>query len=65
MQGGLTPTDRKLMWGFAVLFVLLVAGTAAFGPRQEEGSAIPSSYSSDSGGALAAYLLLLDLHYPV
>nr|AEQ20312.1 hypothetical protein [uncultured bacterium CSLG10] len=65
MQGGLTPTDRKLMWGFAVLFVLLVAGTAAFGPRQEEGSPIPSSYSSDSGGALAAYLLLLDLHYPV
>lgn len=23
MQGGLSPTDRKLMWGFAVLFVLL------------------------------------------
>jgi Domain of unknown function (DUF4350) len=65
MQGGLTPTDRKLMWGFAVLFVLLVAGTATLGPRQEEGSAVPSSYSSDSGGALAAYLLLLDLHYPV
>ena len=65
MQGGLTPTDRKLMWGFAVLFVLLVASTAALGPRQEEGSAVPSSYSSDSGGALAAYLLLQDLHYPV
>jgi Domain of unknown function (DUF4350) len=65
MQGGLTPTDRKLMWGFAVLFVLLVAGTAALGPRQEEGAAFPSSYSSDSGGALAAYLLLQDLHYPM
>jgi len=65
MQGGLTPTDRKLMWGFAVLFVLLVASTVALGPRQEEGAAFPSSYSGDSGGALAAYLLLLDLHYPV
>ncbi len=65
MQGGLTPTDRKLMWGFGVLFVLLVAGTAALGPPQEEGSPVPSSYSSDSGGALAAYLLLQDLHYPV
>jgi len=65
MQGGLSPTDRKLMWGFAVLFVLLVASTAALGPRREEGSAVPSSYSSDSGGALAAYLLLQDLHYPV
>jgi hypothetical protein len=65
MQGGLTPTDRKLMWGFAILFVLLVASTAALGPRREEDSAFPSSYSSDSGGALAAYLLLQDLHYPV
>lgn len=65
MQGGLTPTDRKLIWGFAVLFVLLAASTAALGPRQEEGPGFPSSYSSDSGGALAAYLLLLDLHYPV
>ena len=65
MQGGLSPTDRKLMWGFAVLFVLLVASTAVLGPRQEEGAAFPSSYSSDSGGALAAYLLLQDLNYPV
>ena len=65
MQGGLSPTDRKLMWGFAVLFVLLAASTAALGPRQEESSAVPSSYSSDSGGALGAYLLLQDLHYAV
>jgi|SRR5579872_288015 len=65
MQGGLTPTDRKLMLGFAVLFVVLVASTAALGPRQEEGAAFPSSYSSDSGGALGAYLLLQNLRYPV
>ena len=65
MQGGLSPTDRKLMWGFVALFLLLAVSTATLGPRREERSAVPSSYSSESGGALAAYLLLVDLHYPV
>lgn len=66
MQGGLTPTDRKLLWGFAAVFVLLVTGTAALGPSiQEGGATVPSSYSAESGGALAAYLLLVNLQYPV
>src|SRR5262249_51801716 len=33
--------------------------------QREEVSPVPSSYSADSGGALAAYQMLASLHYPV
>jgi Domain of unknown function (DUF4350) len=66
MQGGLTSTDRNLLWGAALIAVLLLAGTVAFSPSSSgPGSPVPSTYSSGSGGALAAYLLLVDSHYPV
>ncbi|HTW65980.1 MAG TPA: DUF4350 domain-containing protein [Bryobacteraceae bacterium] len=66
MQSGLSSTDRKLMWGAAALAVLLLASIAVFAPSATgQGTAVPSSYDSTSGGALAAYLLLTDLHYPV
>ncbi len=66
MSSGLSSADRKLLWGAAALAVLLLASMAAFAPSATgEASAIPSSYDSSSGGALAAYMLLGELHYPV
>jgi hypothetical protein len=66
MQSGLSSTDRKLLWGAAAVALLLLVCMAAFSPSATgQGSAVPSSYDSTSGGALAAYSLLMDLHYPV
>lgn len=66
MQTGLSPADRKLLWGAAAIAVLLLASMAVFTPSATgQAAAVPSSYDSTSGGALAAYLLLTDLHYPV
>lgn len=66
MPAGLNAADRKLLWGAGAATILILAATAAFAPpAAEQGEAVPSSYSSASGGALAAYLLLADLHYPV
>lgn len=66
MPAGLNAADRKLLWGAGGAMILMLAATAAFAPPEaEQGEAVPSSYSSASGGALAAYLLLSDLRYPV
>jgi len=66
MQAGLSRTDRRLLWGFGAASLLFAIGMVILTPAgREEASTEPSSYSSDSGGALAAYLLLVDLHYPV
>lgn len=66
MPGQIAPADRKLLLAAAALAVLLMAGTVFFAPGNRLGeSPVPSSYSPDSGGALAAYLLLQDLHYDV
>ena len=66
MQAGLTATDRKLLLVAGIVTALLLAGTLAFGPGSSGPvSPVPSTYSSGSGGALAAYLLLVDLRYPV
>jgi Domain of unknown function (DUF4350) len=66
MQAGLGATDRKLLWGAGAIAVLLLASTAVFAPSSTgQSSPVPSTYSSSSGGALAAYLLLMDLRYTV
>ncbi len=66
MQTGLSRTDRRLMWGFGAASLLIAIGMVVLTPAErEESSPVPSSYSADSGGALAAYLLLVDLRYPV
>jgi hypothetical protein len=66
MPSGLNAADRKLLWGAGGATILMLAATAAFAPpAAEQGEAVPSSYSSASGGALAAYLLLEDLRYSV
>lgn len=57
------PRDRKLFLGAGVVFVLLVAGAAIFGGDSGESPEIPSSYSTASGGAKAAFLLLAQAGY--
>lgn len=52
------PKDRKLLVGAGCVFVLLIAGAVVFGGEEGTKEGIPSSYSSASGGAKAAYLLL-------
>jgi uncharacterized protein DUF4350 len=65
MPATIDPSDRKLLLiAGAVLFVL-TAGLALVGTNPQEEESIPSTYSSGSGGARAAYLLLQDLHYDV
>jgi hypothetical protein len=59
------PKDRKLLLGAACVFVLLIAGAAVFGGEAGTKAEIPSSYSTASGGAKAAYLLLSDAGYKV
>lgn len=57
------PKDRKLLLGAAGVFVLLIAGAVVFGGDAGAKSEIPSSYSTASGGAKAAYLLLSQAGY--
>lgn len=59
------PKDRKLLLWASVLFVLLIAGAVLFGGDAGAKSEIPSSYSTASGGAKAAYLLLSQAGYKV
>lgn len=61
----LDPKDRKLMLGAAAVFVLLIAGAVMFGGMGGPKAEIPSSYSTASGGAKAAYLILADAGYKV
>ncbi|MFZ0731618.1 MAG: DUF4350 domain-containing protein [Candidatus Sulfotelmatobacter sp.] len=59
----LDPRDRKLMLAALCVFVLLIASAVIFGGEGGEKLDIPSTYSTSSGGAKAAYLLLLNAGY--
>jgi hypothetical protein len=59
------PRDRKLLFWAAGVFVLLIAGAVIFGRDAGEEADIPSTYSTASGGAKAAYLLLTQEGYNV
>lgn len=66
MPSQLDAIDRKLLLGAALIAVLLISATLLFAPPPpREKSPVPSTYSSGPAGARAAYLLLLDLNYPV
>ncbi len=57
-------SDRRLlMW--AALFLLPVIIALAFLSQDEEESVVPSTYSAQTRGAKAAYLLLQDIGYKV
>jgi hypothetical protein len=59
------PRDRKLLLGATVVFVLMVSAAAIFGGDVGQKQEAPTSYSTASGGAKAAYLLLLQSGYNV
>ena len=59
------PRDRKLLFGASFVFVLLVLAAMIFGSDTGRSGDMPSTYSTASGGAKAAYLLLLQSGYNV
>lgn len=61
----LAAADRKLLLIFGAVVTVLLVAAALLGPAQEQESIVPSSYSADSGGAKAAYLLLKESGYRV
>jgi hypothetical protein len=66
MPLGIAGSDRKLLIGGSILFVAMLAASVALSPPDDQTtSSIPSTYSTQSAGAEAAYLLLSRLHYPV
>ena len=66
MPIGIAPSDRKLLIVGAVLLTLMLLAIAVLSPpRDTFNSKIPSTYSSQSDGAAAAYRLLTTLGYPV
>src|SRR5271170_3019306 len=63
MPGVLADSDRKLLIITGViLFVLVVAVSLVSPQATQRAESSPSSYASDSGGAHAAYSLLLEMH---
>ena len=66
MPIGIVPSDKKLLVaGGTTIFFLLLAIAVLSPPPEQMQSPVPSSYSSQSAGAAAAYRLLSKLHYPV
>lgn len=61
----LSGPDRKLFIAVAVVFALLVVGGVFFSSKAGSRAEVPSSYSTASGGAKAAYLLLEESGYHV
>jgi hypothetical protein len=66
MPLGITESDRKLLTIGGVLLILMIVASVALSPPNDQmPSPIPSTYSAQSAGAEAAYMLLSRLHYPV
>jgi hypothetical protein len=57
--------DRKVLLVAAAVLVLLLVVVAIFAPSEQQEIGYPSSYSSESKGAKAAYLLLSEGGYNV
>ena len=66
MPAGIAASDRKiLIIGGGLLLFMLTASAVLAPPGEELHSPIPSTYSAQSSGAEAAYLLLSQLHYAI
>lgn len=66
MPSGIAASDRKILLIGGVLLVFMLTASVLLAPPSDElNSPIPSTYSAQSGGAEAAYLLLSQLHYSV
>jgi hypothetical protein len=61
----LNRKDRKLLLAAGFVFALLIVSALVFGSSESGQAEYPSSYSTASGGAKAAYLLLSDTGYKV
>jgi hypothetical protein len=61
----LAPQDRKILIGGVIALVVLVVGAAILTPPEGTKLEFPTTYSSGSGGAKAAYLLLKESGYSV
>jgi len=66
MPNGISADDRKILFVGGVLLLIMVVVVALLAPPAEQfESPVPSTYSTQSAGAAAAYRLLVALHYPV
>ena len=65
MSPKLNQKDRKLFLCAGFVFILLVVTTFVFSSGDRGQAEYPSSYSSASGGAKAAYLLLSETGYKI
>lgn len=65
MPARIASSDRKILLIGGSLLVVMLAATAILAPPADLNSPVPSTYSGQSGGAEAAYLLLSQLDYPV
>jgi hypothetical protein len=65
MPDKLSRKDRNLLLGAGFVFVVLIVIALLFSSSERGQAEIPSSYSTASGGAKAAYLLLSDTGYKV
>jgi hypothetical protein len=65
MPSTLDPGDRKVLLIAGTILLLLIIVTVVFAPTPDEaeGQGIPTTYSTSTGGAQAAYLLLRELGY--
>jgi Domain of unknown function (DUF4350) len=65
MPPTLDPGDRKLLLIGGAILLLLIVATVVFAPTPDEaeGQGIPTTYSTTTGGAQAAYSLLRQLGY--
>jgi hypothetical protein len=62
----IAPSDRKLLIVCGCLLLLMLLAIAILSPPTDPfNSKVPSTYSSQSGGAQAAYRLLRALQFPV
>lgn len=66
MPLGIVASDRKLLFIGGGLLLFMLAVTVILSPPGEQfDSLVPSTYSTQSAGAQAAYLLLSELRYSV
>lgn len=61
----LVPKDRRILIAAGIFVFLLMLGSAMLEKPEESMGAMPSSYSAESGGAKASYLLLQQSGYDV
>ncbi len=65
MPLNIAPADRKLLLWTAAVLVPVIIALAILSGSDEEDTGVPSTYSAQSRGAKAAFLLLQELHYNV